>query len=246
MRPDVLTLHRFYETALGQKAAQLISARLHTILPPMPASITIGVGYALPYLDALSEKASTNSNAHFLAFMPERQGVCHWPSLEKSQTALVDQYNLPLADSSVERVILIHALEHAHKPTHMLREVWRVLAPGGQVVVVVPNRMRTWSAAEATPFGHGKPYSKRQLFKLMTEQMLPPEEWQTALMLPPANIPGTVGMMRYSEKLLGMLGKNLGGALIVMARKQVYGALPKKTVKLKTKPVLTHIREQSS
>ncbi len=244
MRPDVLTLHRFYETRLGTQAAQIISARVKGLLPTQTGAITIGLGYTLPYLDALAGSEGEDSHARFLAFMPERQGVCHWPSLGDSQAALVDQYNRPLADSSVDRVLLVHALEHAHKPTHLLREVWRVLAPGGQVVVVVPNRMRTWSAAEATPFGHGKPYSKSQLFRLMTEQMLPPEAWQTALMMPPTNFLGAANLMRVSEHFMGMMGKNLGGALIVTARKQVYGALPKKTVKMKARPVLTHLRER--
>lgn len=245
MRPDVLSLHRFYETRLGAQAAQIIAARIKGLLPVQAGAITVGIGYTLPYLDALSASEDENSAARFLAFMPERQGVCHWPSLAGSQTALVDQYNLPLADSSVDRVLLVHGLEHAHKPTHMLREVWRVLVPGGQVVIVVPNRMRTWSAAEATPFGHGKPYSKSQLFRLMTEQMLPPEAWQTALMMPPTNILGASSIMRVAEHFIGMMGKNLGGALIVTARKQVYGGLPRKAVKMKAQPVFTHLRERA-
>lgn len=240
MGPDVLTIHRFYETPLGRRTADMIGVRMLDFLPHAPDMTTVGLGYATPYLDMFYAESQGLPSSRTLAFMPDRQGVCHWPGLSKSKSCLVDPYHMPLGDSSVDRVLLIHALEHAHKPTHLLREVWRVLAPGGQVLVVVPNRMRTWSAAEATPFGHGKPYSKSQLFQLMTDQMLPPDDWCTALMMPPFQWRGASRFMLPGERVIRVLGRNLGGALIVCARKQVYGALPKRASKAKTVPVLTH------
>ena len=241
MRPDVLSIHRFYDSPLGRRAAEMIGERLLSFLPHASDMTTIGLGYAAPYLDMFYSESQGVSHSRTLAFMPDRQGVCHWPSLEKSKSCLVDPYHMPLADSSVDRVLLVHALEHAHKPTHLLREVWRVLAPGGQVVVVVPNRLRTWSAAEATPFGHGKPYSKRQLFQLMTDQMLPPDDWCTVLMMPPFQWRGAPRLMAVGERVIRVLGRNLGGALMVCARKQVYGALPKRAAKAKTVPVFTQV-----
>ena len=109
------------------------------------------------------------------------------------------------------------------------------------MVAVVPNRLRTWSAAEATPFGHGRPYSKKQLFRLMTDQMLPPDSWCTALMLPPFQFRGASRLLNVSEGFVRALGRNLGGALVVCARKQVYGAIPKRLPKAKRVPVLTQI-----
>lgn len=241
MRPDVLNIHRFYESPLGQKAATVIGERILGFLPKAVGMTTVGLGYASPYLDMYGATTDSENGAHTVAFMPDRQGVCHWPNLTSIKSCLVDPYHLPLADSAVDRMILVHALEHAHKPTHLLREIWRVLAPGGQVVVVVPNRLRTWSAAEATPFGHGKPYSKRQLFQLMTDQMLPPDEWCTVLMMPPFQWRGAPRLMAVGERVIRVLGTNLGGALMVCARKQVYGALPRQASKAKTVPVLTHI-----
>jgi len=239
MQPDVLTIHRFYRSALGRQTAQLLAERIANFLPPLTGAITVGLGYALPYLDRLEKDEPSNSSARYLAFMPAGQGVCHWPSTEDSRTALVDPYHLPLADASVERLLFTHAIEHTNRPANMLREAWRVLAPGGQLVVVAPNRLRTWSAAEATPFGHGRPYSKRQLFTVLEDQMLTPDAWETGLMQPPFTWPGATKLMRTSERLIGSMGKALGGALIVSARKQVYGAIPKGTAKARAVPVLT-------
>lgn len=242
LRPDVLGIHRFYETPLGKRASALIAERMIDFMPPKAGGITVGLGYALPYLDAYEAAAEGHDTSRTLAFMPDRQGVCHWPTLTKSKSCLVDPFHLPLADSSVDQLILAHALEHAHKPTHMLREVWRVLAAGGQAVVIVPNRMRAWSAAEATPFGHGRPYSKKQLFRLMSDQMLPPDDWCTALMLPPFQWRGASRLLNVSEGFIRILGRNLGGALVVCARKQVYGAIPKRVGKVKRVPVLTQVQ----
>jgi SAM-dependent methyltransferase len=238
MRPEVLTLYRFYQSPLGLAVAPLIAERVKALMPARTGSVTVGVGYALPYLDALALR-DADTEARYLAFMPAQQGVCHWPKAHGSRTALVEEYHLPLADSSVDRVVLAHALEHSNRPKHLLREIWRILAPGGQLVLVVPNRRRSWSALDITPFGHGRPYSKTQLYELMTEQMLPPEGWDTALMLPPMMVPGMAKMMRFWERPIHTLGRNLGGVLVVSARKQVYGALPKVMKRPRTVPLLT-------
>jgi len=239
VQPDVLTIHRFYQSPLGKQTAQILADRINGFFPPQAGAITVGLGYGLPYLNRLEENEPPNSSARFLAFMPAGQGVCHWPTTRDSRTALVDPYHLPLGDASVERLLFTHAIEHTSRPANLLREAWRVLAPGGQLVVVAPNRMRTWSAAEATPFGHGRPYSKHQLYRVLDDQMLTPEAWETGLMQPPFTWPGATKLMRTSERLIGGVAKALGGALLVSARKQVYGAIPKGTAKARTVPVFT-------
>lgn len=242
MRPDVLTLHRFYDSAIGRIVAKLIYNRVSALWSGKSGAVTYGLGFALPYLDLMmadEQQTSPVIAPRFAALMPAAQGVCHWPSMRESASALIDEYHLPVADSSTDRLLIVHALEHAHRPARLFREVWRVLAPGGQVIVVTPNRRRTWSALDTTPFGHGRPYSRSQLYDLMKEQMLPPETWDTSLMLPPFSWPGAAKMMQVSERSIHALGKNLGGALIVSARKQVYGAIPKEKARLRTQPVLT-------
>jgi 2-polyprenyl-3-methyl-5-hydroxy-6-metoxy-1,4-benzoquinol methylase len=44
-----------------------------------------------------------------------------------------------LAPGSFDLVTLWHSLEHVHQPLETLREVHRLLSPGGQVLVAVPN-----------------------------------------------------------------------------------------------------------
>ena len=47
-------------------------------------------------------------------------------------------------------------LEMTNDPGTLLREAWRVLAAGGRLLVVVPNRRGLWARMDTTPFGHGR------------------------------------------------------------------------------------------
>jgi ubiquinone/menaquinone biosynthesis C-methylase UbiE len=64
---------------------------------------------------------------------------------------------LPLPDSSVDRMLLVHFLEHLPMPGETLKEEWQVLSPDGLVVVVTPNhhksRARFVSTCPSAPVG---------------------------------------------------------------------------------------------
>jgi SAM-dependent methyltransferase len=46
---------------------------------------------------------------------------------------------LPFADASFDVVLLVALLEHVSRPERVMEEAWRVLKPGGEVAIVVPN-----------------------------------------------------------------------------------------------------------
>jgi SAM-dependent methyltransferase len=98
-----------------------------------------------------------------LAFMPAQQGVTRWPRKGPNLTSLVEEIDLPLPDRSIDRVLLVHAVESTEQVRPMLREIWRVMADGGRLVVVAPTRAGLWSQMDRSPFYHGHPYSPGQL-----------------------------------------------------------------------------------
>ena len=64
-------------------------------------------------------------------------------------------------------------------PAPLLREMWRVLTPEGRLLLIVPNRRGVWARLDTTPFGHGRPYSRGQLERLLTDALFTPLEWTT-------------------------------------------------------------------
>jgi methionine biosynthesis protein MetW len=51
----------------------------------------------------------------------------------------LDKANLPLPSEEYDTVTCVEVIEHLYDPEHALREIARVLVPGGRAVVTVPN-----------------------------------------------------------------------------------------------------------
>lgn len=221
MNVDIVELREFYHSALGSSAEQSISAALLDIWQKQPEERLVGLGFATPYLDHLKEGTERT-----FAFMPAGQGAVNWPSGQQSATALVFDEELPLPDSSVDRVLMVHSLEFAENPRESLKEIWRVLAPGGRVVIVTPNRRGVWARIEHTPFGSGRPYSRRQLTTLLRETNFTLGASTEALLYPPSQLKILQRMRRFLEKTGRKLWPAFSGVLIVEAQKRVYQGLP--------------------
>jgi SAM-dependent methyltransferase len=149
-----------------------------------------------------------------------------WPATGPTATALVFDEELPLHDASIDRMLLVHSLEHAENPRETLNEIWRVLSPAGRVVIVVPNRRGMWARFEHTPFGTGRPYSRGQLNELLREANFTPAAWSDALYFPPS--PRRF-MMRF-HNMLERGGRRLwpifSGVIAVEAQKRLYQGVP--------------------
>src|SRR5215475_11097900 len=180
MSLDVVDLRNFYSEKLGTVARRFIGRSIRALWTDATGLRVLGIGYATPYLGLFREEAE-----RCLAFMPAAQGVVKWPSASPTLAALVDEYELPLPDSSVDRVLLAHALEMSHDAPALLREVWRVLAVGGRLMAVIPNRRGLWARIDTTPFGHGRPYSRSQITQLLRETWFTPVGFSEALYMPP-------------------------------------------------------------
>jgi SAM-dependent methyltransferase len=179
---------------------------------------TLGLGYALPHIDQLR----ADQPERLLAFMPATMGVGAWPSQGLSATALVDLDDLPLRDQTFDRVILVHALEMAQDPAAVLEEVWRILAPGGRLIVIAPNRRGFWARTDNNPFAQGQPFSRRQLTALMRQALFTPFYWGEALYGPPAPRRMMLKLARGLETIGGPLSLPFAGVHVIEATKQVY------------------------
>jgi SAM-dependent methyltransferase len=216
---DVIDLRDFYATGRGRLARRILRRRLRTIWPDVRGERVLGLGYAPPYLNAFTGEAE-----RVIALMPATQGVIHWPVDAPGLTALADEEELPFPDLFFDRVVLVHALEFSGEVRPALREIWRVLSERGRLVVVVPNRRGLWARFEGTPFGHGQPYTARQLQALLRDSMFTPLGTWGALYAPPA--PLMSGVAPAWERLGERWMAAVAGAVVVEAGKQIYGAQP--------------------
>lgn len=222
MHTDVRQLLDFYASPLGGIVRRILAHRIRARWRRCNGLTMMGLGFASPYLGSFRGEV-----ARLGALMPSTQGAVVWPSAGAVETVVVDEDDLPLPDNSVDRLIVVHCLETTEHVRALLREIWRVLAPEGRLLIVVPNRRGLWARFDVTPFGHGHPYSQSQLASLLTECMLTPIEWGAALHLPPLDNRIALRSAMTLERIGGRIMPAFAGVLLVEARKELTSPLTK-------------------
>ena len=217
---DIVELRDFYAGALGRVARRLLAQRLRQRWPKAAGQVMVGLGYACPYLEVFA------GDGELSALMPAGQGAANWPLQPPFKTALVDEFEMPLGDGSVDRLLIVHALEVSEAPQALLREAWRVLAPGGKMMIVVSNRRGLWARVDATPFGFGQPFSRVQLTRLLRDAMFSPVAWFGALHIPPFSFRLLLKSAVAWERIGRRLWPGFSGVIVVEATKQVFAPIP--------------------
>lgn len=218
MHQDVQDLRNFYyRSALGRAAQKVLRDQLVSLWPEAKGQTVLGYGFATPLLRPFLTDAR-----RVIALMPGPQGVMPWPTGQPNVAVLGEETLWPIPTGLVDKLLVMHGLETSEQPGALLEECWRVLGPGGKAVFIVPNRVGLWSRSDATPFGHGHPYSPSQLEAQLRQANFVTERSLSALYQPPS--PRKI--WRKWANFLESSGRHLpvfkaGGALIVEVSKQV-------------------------
>jgi hypothetical protein len=236
MRPDIRSLREFYGTRLGRWVRNVLAHKVLDRWSNTRGDVILGIGYATPLLRLLLRQSG--SSGVVLAGMPRAQGGLYWPSRGDNRTVLVHEDALPMPANTVHRVVLLHALEFAEDPKALLREVWRVLTPGGRAMMYVPNRRSIWSGAQGTPFGYGTPYSIAQLRHLLEDTGLTVMHCDTVLYAPPLQWT-LVRKLAPVLEVLGFLLPFSGGVIAMEVEKQIYAGI--RETKRKNTPAVVWI-----
>lgn len=221
MRREALALDRFYRSRQGRVAREMIGRRLAAIWPDAKDLDLLGLGFATPYLEPYQATAR-----RCVCFMPATQGAVV-ASTGCSAIALGDETHLPFPEALFDRVLLIHALEEADSLQASLREIWRVLAPEGRVVIVTAARSGIWAWLDSTPFGHGRPFSRAQLSQLLDDALFEPTAWSRALYTPPWRWSTHTRIARMWEETGERVWPALGGVILVEAVKRTMALRPR-------------------
>lgn len=222
MHTDIRQLLDFYASPLGAIARRILAQHIRTRWRRCSGMTMMGLGFASPYIGSYRGDV-----ARLGALMPSTQGALVWPAKGAVHTVVVEEDDLPLADNSVDLMLVVHCLETSENARATLREIWRVLAPEGRLLIIVPNRRGVWARLDVTPFGHGRPYSQPQLERLLTEAMFTPIDWGAALHLPPIDNRLVLRSAMTIERLGSRLTPVFAGVLLVEARKELASPLAK-------------------
>lgn len=234
MHHDVIDLKGFYYSrALGRVVQRILRDRMLDFWPAEQlAGMTVaGYGFAVPLLRPYLARSR-----RVAALMPGPQGVMAWPAGMANHSVLSDETAWPLDTGSVDRLVMLHALETADFPAAIMEEAWRVLGPGGRLLMMVPNRTGLWARAEATPFGYGRSYTLGQLEFQAREAGFVPERSAAALYIPPSDRRFWLRTAQMWERAGARISRMLvAGVVIAEFSKQVPAPVGKdKRVKLRS------------
>lgn len=218
--PDVVNLREFYALPIGRRVSVLVSQAITALWPDAKGDAMLGIGYTVPYAEPYLVSA-----APLIMCMPAGQGAVYWPPEAANRVFMGHESELPLQENSINRILLVHAIENSEQLSWLMQELWRVLTPGGRVLAVAPNRMGLWSHSSRSPFGYGRPFSMVQLRDLFSQNHFTVTRSGSALFVPPTRF---AFMWRLAPKL-EYIGKSLcpffGGVLLIEAEKQLNAAI---------------------
>lgn len=123
-----------------------------------------------------------------------------------------DAARMPIRDGSFDVVVSSECIEHTPSPPDTMRELIRVLRPGGWLVVTCPNAVWRWSCTIANAL-HLRPYQGIENWPGWNELRLWAEEGglnvrrQIGLHLFPFVLRSTHPILRRLDRLGGRLGR---------------------------------------
>ena len=213
-------LSYFYKHPMGKMTRAVVKSVMSHWWGDGASQRIVGIGYAQPYLDLFMPQAE-----RCIAITPARLIPEPWPSAEKNLTCVAEESELPIETNSVDRVILVHSLEHAELLSANFDEIWRILKGNGRLMIVTPNRMGFWARAVWSPFGHGSPSTLDQIRWLLREHKFVYERHTGALYTPPLRFRWIEASSKTFEVCGPFLCPALAGLHIVEATKQVYAGI---------------------
>lgn len=233
---DVGKINTFYNHSHGQIVAKLLREELSNIWEPSKTTSNLAVGFPFYFFP---------EDIICPVLMPVEIGGIAWAHNQEIYTAIIDSNSWPLESDSIDCIFISHALEFITDHHSFLMEAGRVLKSAGKLILMVPHRRGLWLRTETTPFGHGTPFSKGQIFRLLKNTGLNPEKCTRSLFLPPFAYKLPEALSNQIEIVGEHLLQLLGGVLIVEATKMVYAEPKKNRAKTKAR-LFAPVKSQSA
>ncbi len=155
----------WYETPFGRSAFELELRCLKEVLPKFSKGLEVGVGTGR-FAEALGVRYGIDTSLKMILKAKERGVV---PVLGRAES-------LPFRDGAFDLVLIVVTLCFVEDPRAVLREVRRVLRPGGVVLLGLILRESSWAefyirkGKEGHPiYREAKFYSLREVDRMLRE-----------------------------------------------------------------------------
>ena len=215
-------LAQWYQTPLGQQLMHEEKRQLDAVLPTL-------FGYHLIQLGQFYDETMLNASRVSHCCVMSAETV---PAKGTTTSFMGHPHALPLANDSVDVVILPHTLEFSAQPHAVLREVERVLVPEGHIVMMMFNpwslwmlQRLLWGWRKMPPWcGHfiGSPRSRDWLALLGFDV----SHCQRYFFRPPIQQHSLMSRLYWLERLGRRFWPILGGSYLLVAKKRVETLTP--------------------
>lgn len=112
--------------------------RYHSVLPLIEGAVVLDIACGAGYGSDLLATRATKVYGFDISTEAVDYAKAHYPS-KKIEFRVSDATKIDLPDGGVDRVVSFETIEHVKDYDKFVREVKRVLKPGGQFIVSTPN-----------------------------------------------------------------------------------------------------------
>lgn len=230
MASEIAHLDHFYHSQKGRMVAHFLRKMMQPSLQLEAKIDRVGFGYPFACLPRDIPPVLIPSEMGALAYAARQDVMPDQPpdSGQEIITASIESDSWPLSSETMNQIIMCHGLEYCFDGEACLLEANRVLTSAGELCLIIPNRRSLWVRDDTTPLGHGRPFSKSQITKLLTKTGFEVTEVRRALFIPPFLTRLPFRLARFIDHL-GAYGWGMfGGVMMVRATKLRYATKGRK------------------
>lgn len=183
--------HWWFQGRLMMTEGLLEEYILPAFAPRRPKLLDLGCGTGL-----FLQRRRADCEAYGIDLSPQALGYCRRRGIRT--VALADATTLPLKDESFDIVTAFDLIEHLADDHALVREIRRVLRPGGFLLTTVPAHPLLWTGHDVS-LHHHRRYVRRTF-----EALFAAGEWETvrmtasfSLIFPPA------ALIRFARHVMG-------------------------------------------